>query len=282
MEKWEHPFSGREKFQVTDQHISQYKGDDLDDESVKSAAKDYAERSYTNRLHEQLYDHYAKHFSKLGQDVHNSIAHYSLSGYNDINKTLYYGRHNVDSAIQRHISNIDKIFAPIHDDVHVYSGVAFSPHVFRAGERPQGGIIKLKMPAFTSTSIKSNLATSFASSHYPVDNDKEILDDNPYEEGTKAFPRTIIKIHVPKGARASYIYQHSENAHERELVLPRNSRLHVHPTPTVNGGGRDTFQIFHAKLVHDGLNPTRLNDIKDRTPYVVPLNRKRFPWDESS
>lgn len=193
------------------------------------------------------------------------------SGLNGYLLERYHEPHNHDpiSEFDEEASKLDQI-ATMHRtpvDMHVYSGTTFSP--LRYHHNPSDPVIRLHLPAFTSTSISHESIMGHA---HP---DKTMMlryngeqlhdaDNNPVPISNVAHNSLIhnmLKIHVPQGTRAAYVADHSAYQSERELLLPRNVKLHVHPQPTLHAfgdGARDVpTHVWHAKLVHDGTEPTR-------------------------
>lgn len=130
-------------------------------------------------------------------------------------------------------------------DMHVYSGV-HKDVVSGILDYTHEGPAHLHLPAFTSTSIDPDVAMDFA----------QAMDLHGI--------RHVLKIHVPQGSHGVYMHQdNSGNLHtrEKEFLLHNGTKLHVHPQPTEyfhpEMSGHSFYKIWHAKLVHDGVNPTR-------------------------
>jgi hypothetical protein len=146
--------------------------------------------------------------------------------------------------------HLDKFHAHMHDvmsrfstphDLHVYTGTEWSPARHHDGT---SSVIKVHLPAYTSTSINPDIPKIFSW------RDRHLQHPNPHYKNAS----NIIKIHVPADSHSFYVHQP-----ENELILPANSRLHVHHKPEFvdHEGEGKTFAIWQAKLVHDGFKPTK-------------------------
>jgi hypothetical protein len=128
-----------------------------------------------------------------------------------------------------HVKSLDASFhhpnAVLKHDVHVFHGT----NKFNPGEEAKKGSGRITMPGYTSTSIDPKTAHDFAGTS----------DDSH-----------IIHIHLKKGQRAHYLGSHSNYDNEKEMMLPRNTTLQIHPTPTVthNGDGTKTH-VWHGHVV---------------------------------
>ena len=130
---------------------------------------------------------------------------------------LDHGLHNpvsLDEALKEHE-------APT--DFHVYSGLKGHPFLKTNYARPTYDlkhtkkVIKAVLPAYSSSSLDFNQAHSFASSPgwEHINPDKHIL-----------------KIHIPKGSKhGAYVAHNSDQPHEREFLLRRGTKIHIHPEP---------------------------------------------------
>lgn len=248
LEKWEHPFSGKDTpVDPVDPLHEDDDGPRVDD------------RYDHHKLHLQLVDHYQDlrrvppssptEPSPLMSAHHVAIREYTGIGYKDINNSLYKTDHmlvHLDPEQHKTImSNLDNamIQKKTPTSFHVYSGVKFDPRKLSSDR-----VIKAHLPAFTSTSLRPSVAAGFSE----VDRDSQTH---------------LIKIHVPEGSHGVYAAGLGGFVHEREFILPRNSRLHILRHPTfVAQDQQDQFNphkiytpsgglnVYHARLVHDGTN----------------------------
>jgi ADP-ribosyltransferase exoenzyme len=170
------------------------------------------------------------------------------------------------------------------EDTHVYSGIGWSPEMF--AKPGQKGPIKAIMKAYTSTSLSKYKASGFGGGIDSEHNAKakkvkvnKIDWNHPDPEGyldhTGDYPKSlqedetetpnnkhIIRIHVPKGSHGAYVEKHTNISGEYEFLMHKNAKLHIHPKPEIvdHGNYRGDAQrtiVWHAKLVHDGVAPTR-------------------------
>lgn len=254
LEKWEHPFTGKDYYPDADPGPT-------------------FEYHQGMEAHERrLTEHYADLKDNDGAAVHERILqHYTASGASRLNSALYRQKtlENIkdrDPSIAEDIVDLDNALHKHRTphDMHVYSGIEFNPK--RLGHQgDQSGIYKVHLPAYTSASLHPKIAEYFGKRH--DSNDGAI---------------NIVKIHVPKGSRGAYIDHISLNQGEREFVLPRGSKLHIHPEPTVTmtkGSFPDKLHVWHAKLVHDGVEP--VGDGKhfnSDDAHIPATNPHKFEW----
>ena len=127
----------------------------------------------------------------------------------------------IDSALKR---------SKLKDDVHVYHGTngVFNPGT-EAAKHPEGHI---KLPAYTSTSISRGIGVSFAQ----PDSSRDIEERSSH----------VIHIHMKKGQHGMYVGSNSKFPREREMILPRNTVLKVHPVPTEL---ENNIKVWHAHIV---------------------------------
>lgn len=128
--------------------------------------------------------------------------------------------HGIDSAIKH---------SKLPHDIHVYHGTdQFNPGA-EAAKHPEGHI---KLPPYISTSISKNTAIKFANADHP----------NKPDVGSH-----VIHIHMKKSQHGLYTGDNSKFPKEREMILPRNQTLKIHPKPTKLNNGT---HVWHA-TVHD-------------------------------
>ena len=139
-----------------------------------------------------------------------------------------------------HVDSLDSSFhhpnAVLKHDIHVFHGT----NKFNPGEEAKKGGGRITMPTYTSTSIDPSVASDFAG---------------------RNSDSHIIHIHLKKGQRAHYLGSHSHHDSEREMMLPRNTTLQIHPTPTVthNGDGTKTH-VWHGHVVGEAQPAPRKDD----------------------
>lgn len=141
-------------------------------------------------------------------------------------------------------------------NLKTYTGIRFTPDK------------KMFLPGFTSSSIHRHIAENFA-------------EDNPSEE------IHILEIHHKKGQSAYFIEDHSDY-HEREVLIPRNQKIHIHETEEIkpnvflhkaeriDGGERkenlkedlNDFpdSVTHGSFYHGGANVDKLHPLSFFSP----------------
>ena len=143
----------------------------------------------------------------------------------------------MDSALDKH---------KLKHDMHVYSGVQFDPEVVASHHEHR----HVHLPAYTSTSLKKDVAASFAGETRPFDGE--------YSH------HHILHFHLKKGQKGAYVgmnhegdrnNQLSEHPHEHEYIIPRNTRIHIGEKPTVYNDDMDNkkYHVWDAHVVdhHD-------------------------------
>jgi hypothetical protein len=161
-----------------------------------------------------LHDSLKSHYSNFDNTDKEHIKTYTNSSWR-INGTLLRGKTGVE-----HPDHDDKVKGIDHllskhaapHDMHVYTGVDDNHplHDIESKHKEHN----LIHPGYTSTSISKSRAEGFAKS---TNTDKHVL-----------------KIHVPAGHPGAYIDHLSANKGEKEFLLPRGTKLKVHPNPEVH------------------------------------------------
>lgn len=229
-------------------------------------------------------DHYMKERGgELNQDEHRAINHYTEEGHKGVNRALFsngaFASHD-DEHSDEHLSNaIKKRTMP--RNMTLYSGMR-SPEKLPTSK----GHHLLHNPAYTSTSTSPEMALPFGGrkthdggktehtyhqyTHEQYNPKKhtdykevDVGDQNMRMVKHKSDPGKgsfigyshITAIHVPKDSHAIYPGGISLNSREEEVILHKNARVAIHPTPTVDHETRTV--LWKGKLVHDGLKPTR-------------------------
>ena len=132
-----------------------------------------------------------------------------------------------------HIKSLDQSLAHpnarLKHDVTVFHGASFNPDEL-ASQHPQRHI---HSSAFLSTSINPSTAQSFGGRH-------------------------ILRIHLRKNKdHALYLGSNSVLPHEQEMIIPRDTTLHIHHTPEHISSGDKVWDahVVHQDHEHKGYNP---------------------------
>lgn len=222
-EMWEHPFSGKDYHD--DNRFPEYHGA-TPTGGVTPATNNIQVKST------ELAAHY--HQKQLHPDHRSQLELYTW-GSSAVNHSLIDPNKATDStrqAVSRLDGAMESVGPSTPHDMHVYSGIRFDPQSKIVSENGQH---HLHLPAFTSTSLDPITAKVFSGGD-------------------------IVKIHVPKGSHGYYapgITGKPDSEHE--FIIPRGAKLRVHPEPTEDAQG-GKYKIWHAKLVHDGIQSTRHAD----------------------
>ena len=165
----------------------------------------------------------------LGHDLHTSaIADYTTDSRH-LNKHLVKknGKPTQHKSMIKHMdSALAKHKAPHAFEVH--TGVSGNHVLHKHLNGKSKGPIKIVHHAYTSTSLNHTQAKAFAKPK--PENEKS---KNKYGYGLQDYHlhHHVIKIKVHKGASGAYVDHHSREAGEKEFILPRGTKLHVHPKP---------------------------------------------------
>lgn len=283
----------------------------LESVKIREKVKALIDKQDNNMLHRTLSVAHGTQLEKT-PDVKNSVINYTKNS-TPLNQDLFHKR-VLDSA-KPQVAAIDKAIkmcqAP-HDLV-VHSGVAWNPskHLEPKHLEKPDTPIRVKLPAFTSTSLELSTAQFFAREfrddephptvphtvalrgynskikHYEThsltpdekaeydNNRKEFTDNKEFGASAKYFNGLhslkkkmgdrlniethsaqftssrdyghVVSIHIPKGANVLYTAPVSKHSHEKEVVLPRNTKLHVHSVPEIDHNKQ--LIRWHAKLV---------------------------------
>ena len=238
-----------EQYQNTQDHIRSY---------LDSIRRPH-EESDTEKLRHDLMSHYnydrdydlrnSSELVKEGKKTHphvSAIRDYTHEGDEDMNSYL----RNPDVAkswhpdtlnlAKRTIGNLQSALTSYRTPkgIFVHSGIKVDPRKLETSN----GIIKMRNPAFTSTSIEPNIAGGHS---------KQVTDPD-----TGEVSKHYLHIHVPEGSHGSYIERLSRHKHEREFLLHSDSRFHVDAKPYTWASPQSNVTHFHwnASLVHDGVN----------------------------
>lgn len=176
-------------------------------------------------------------------DMKMAIRRYTGSMYRKINKAHYNGEVDSLDAYHKDVTeNLKKALVKhkTGEDMTVHTGIKRDPRQMEEHE----GVIKMRMPAFTSTSIATYNAKDFARPSNAPDG---------AEEGH------IVHIDVPKGSHGAYVAHHSNVPDEHEFILHPDAKVHVHPEPlqvkegTSWNGKKERIFHWKGRLVHDGI-----------------------------
>jgi hypothetical protein len=241
-----------------------------------SAEKD-KQKALHNPIHPthfaKLHDHHdslVKHYSNYTDNDRDHIEKYSR-GSSSLNSHLYHtgnagqdphttSDNDTGNFHSHHIHGMDAVLSrhKTPHAFHVYTGIHKEHNLHDVGHVQNahaGKPIKAIHHGYTSTSIDKDTASSFA--HSVVHQSEETIDDHIHSH--EHVHKHILKIHVPKGHPGGYIAHHSKYDNEKEFVLPRGTKLHIHHKPkkeTVHHsyvdrfGGKDhTMHIHHHTYV---------------------------------
>ncbi len=203
-------------------------------------------------LDPRLEEHYHSGFIK--ERKHQDFSDYT-NGSGGINKVLIhrhlgipledeYNRFNVKAIqeLDKHFSNYTK---PAPEDFHVYTGVGggLDINILRNNRSN-----RLYLPAYTSTSIRAQTASTFASRY-----SSNALDNSP----AKKY-REVVRLHIPQGSTHG-IYLGSTGlsmlgGHEHEFLIDRGHIVQFMGEPRMSNNG-DNVLVHDAKIIRQIKKP---------------------------
>ena len=196
-----------------------------------------------DKINKSKGDFYAHHGTDLGEHLYN----YSVfSG--DANKVLIHDAKNEKvpfdkgfgdpAAREKHARNlidgVDSALSKskIDHDLHVYHGTnAWHPGE-ESSKHPEGHV---RVPSFLSTSISKSSAINFTRPRSKLKN-----------KGLH-----ILHIHLKPGQHGVYLGDNSDHTDEHEFLMPRNTKLKIHPNPDILKYDNKDLHIWHAHPVGD-------------------------------
>ncbi len=183
-----------------------------------------------------------KHYNKFKSQEITHLLHYT-EGSGHLNSLLWRTKGDVstlDGTLKAHTHYLDKALKR-HTTPHkleVYSGLWHHPEIGYGKIHLTGS--EYTHPAYLSTSLSQRRASRLAPT---------ITQPNMERH------KHILKIHIPQASHGAYIEQHSSSPGEQEMLLPRNSKLHIYPHPEKSdhiyyeGGPVVTHHVWRAILV---------------------------------
>lgn len=226
------------------------------------------------RMHDSAIDKKQRYLSKahdhslLSDREHDALENYTNDS-EDHNNSSYESEHHED---HEHLdSAIRKYKAP--RNMHVFSGLSEPSNV------GSGTHFHAHLPAYTSTSLSPRTADLFSKKKDDGEHRyrfrKGVSEKfNPGNEEHQKNESDFVpyshmaKIHIPEGSHGMTTHglngengendendENDETGSEHEYLLHRNSQVRFKSTPTLDHATRRV--IWHGKLMHDGVKPTR-------------------------
>lgn len=119
---------------------------------------------------------------------------------------------------ENHIKGLDEALHShsTQGDLHVYSGLGFHPGLL-ASQSPKR---VLHLPAYMSTSVDKQTAAGFSS-----------FQDHESGNAPGGDGYHILHFHMPAGHKGFYVGGRSKYDHEKEFILPRDTKWHIGEKP---------------------------------------------------
>lgn len=122
----------------------------------------------------------------------------------------------------------------VHTGVRGPSARKLQNHLLKHGDSKGLNVIQ---HGYTSTSLRPSVAKNFA--------DFSLSPETSYHDKNGEKHTHSLKIHVPKGHPGAYIEHLAVHEHEREFILPRNTKLHIHAAPEIEHKLSNPFMKAH-------------------------------------
>lgn len=176
---------------------------------------------------EELHNSLSNHYKDYSLEHRKNLQSYSHSS-RDINYDLwkthqFHAGWNAKRGHEEAVHGIDNTLqvTKTPHDMNVYSGTRHDPREHDISNHP----------AYLSTSVRPEVSHAFAITHGSYDGHQHVLN-----------------VHVPKGSSGAYIGHVSNHPHEKEFILPRNSKLKYKKTETTKYGSTYVHE-HHMDLV---------------------------------
>jgi len=193
-----------------------------------------------------------------------SLSHYSGSGYDHINSSLWHNYLHgleVPSDVKSHVDNIKSVLLPETkvDDLKLYTGVKVSPAATAGVEWNSTRPVKiLHLPAFTSTSTNFDVATQFTEP-----DEESVHHESDHHDVIESGATHILQLHFPHTIHhAASMIDHGVG-HEEEVLLGPNHSFELHPRPTKVDGPLGPVYVW--KAVSRGVNDQPMFKQRDFT-----------------
>lgn len=170
-------------------------------------------------------------FHKLDQDEQFGIHAYTRHSY-DLNKA-HADTGDKAGVHEKLTDRLDKVLHrhTLPSSLHVYSGMGPNRTYAVRNAAKEGK--HLHLPAYTSTSTSKHIGSVFSRTSHEKDKKETHM----------------LHVHLPKGHAGLYIDKGGQTQTEQEFLLPRHTKLKIHPKPTVFETDTHKHHIWHATPV---------------------------------
>lgn len=180
-----------------------------------------------SNLHKTLSKHYQ--FTKEESDHIHEFKRNSYAVNSELHGNSLMQDKQDHSNLTHHINNIlHKHKTP--KDFHVYTGMH---HEVKTGIHHH--------KSYLHTSLHKKVADSYANGEHVSHRPNINLSNGQQERRVHT-----VKIHVPKDHPGAYIEHLGSDDHLHEFILPKNTKLHIHPNPKKRIERiRKTYRVVH-------------------------------------
>lgn len=195
-----------------------------------------------------------------------SLSHYSGSGYDHINSSLWHNYlhgSEVPNDVKSHTDNIKSVLLPETkiNNLKLYTGVKVSPAATAGVEWNSTRPVKiLHLPAFTSTSTNFDVAEQF------TEPDMESVHHESDHHGVIEPGAThILQLNFPNTIHHAASMMDHGVGHEEEVLLGPNHRFELHPRPTKIDRSHGPVYVWKATSI--GVNNELMFKQRDFTKH---------------
>lgn len=231
-------------------NIPLHRGQRIDKHLRESENKTYFQKNENDHIGE-TYDHVAKVLNshQIRKEGEHGILHDHTAGSRMANKELWRSYHAGTKPPTRigsmtsHETNVEKLDKAVgrnelKQPLHVYTGISTDPRPVIAKHE---GIYHI--PAYSSTSIKPEVARNFAAQQTATHPE---LERSLKKEGMQGH---ILHIHLHKGMKGAFVDKETKYKQEHEFLMPRDTSLKItHSTAEEDEFG-DKYWVHHARVV---------------------------------
>jgi hypothetical protein len=160
-----------------------------------------------------------------------------------MNRELYKSG-GTKKSMSKHLSKFLDRASTTKDD-HVYTGLKVDPSKGFKKEGEKTSTV-FHHPAFISSSTSFHSTKSFRRKVSTSTQHKALNSDAPTPAEREKEAAHVLKIHVPKGSKATSVKPYSSYKHEQEVLLHHNHLIEVHHRPTIMDDGT---HVWHGRIV---------------------------------
>jgi len=171
-------------------------------------------------------------YSAFSQDTNRHLIHKAVGGKSPFENNLGLDPVKRESNAKDMVHGVDHALknSKLDHDLHVYHGTN-TWHPGEESAKHSEGIVHL--PTYLSTSISKSVGVDYTHPHTKLENKGH----------------HILHIHLKKGQHGAYLGNNSCFDGEHEFLMPRDTKLKIHPEPTKLKYDGNDLHVWHAHVV---------------------------------